>query len=722
MPAQQSLTGLDNITGPLASIRFQSDEGFLIATLEDGTAIKGDMSSPKVGAVYSLEGKWTTDPKWGRQFRFDSYRADLPSAPGAIAQYLCANAKWIGPKVASDIVKAYGPDSLAVCKTDPERVTREVKGVTTKRAADIQRMLLDNEAAEQVELEVREILSKSQVSKGIINKVMAKWRAKAPAILRENPYRMITEIAGVGFHIADRVALATGITHDNPLRVKAGIIHTLREDGMRKGHTHMPEAKLCDCVARLLGVSGNLIVKLCGELHAAGVVVVEDGRVYLAGAHKAEVEIARKLRVLLAAKPKYRPAQTWDSVVGPLAGDQIDALGVSGTSNVCCITGAPGTGKTYTIKAILEAFRAKDITIKMAAPSGKAAKRMYEQTGKEATTIHRLLEAQFSAKGFGFAKNAGNPILADLIVIDETSMLDLSLCAKLLDAVTLGTRIIFIGDTHQLPSVGAGNVLRDLIDSGVIPCAELTTIKRQDAGLIIRNCHAIRAGENIKLDNGKGSDFFFLRESDPIKIQKTIVDLVIRRLPKKYGDASPDLKRGIQVLSPVREKTDLSCKALNAVLQPVLAGSPAIEGVKFRVGDKVINTKNDYTHGILNGDIGIVTAIDHAGTGRGGKTIAVTFDAPEREVELPLFDNSLDLAYAITVHKFQGSECDVVVIPIHRAFGPMIMQRNWLYTAISRAKRACILVGQLGEVAGIIKRVDQEGRHTWLGRRLVGGA
>jgi len=373
---------------------------------------------------------------------------------------------------------------------------------------------------------------------------------------------------------------------------------------------------------------------------------------------------------------------------------------------VCILTGAPGTGKTTVLRTILEHFEGQGLRIALAAPSGKAAKRLFECTGRRACTIHKLLEPQRQGDRFVFTRTADNPIAADLIVIDELSMTDVSLMARLLEAIAPGSRLILVGDTYQLPSVGPGNLLKDLIASGTIPTTELTIIKRQDEGLIIRACHQIKSGASINLENSTAKDFFFLKRDSEAAIRETIFELLTRRFPASY---QADPLREVQVITPLREKTPLSCKALNEEFQRRLNPNPSLEGSRFKVRDKVIQTKNQYDLDVINGDIGYVLEIDQS-----TRTITVSFENPERVVELPLYENDLVLAYAITCHRFQGSEARIVVIPVHRCFGPLIVQRNWMYTAVSRAKDVCVLVGQREELTKAIQRNQQQRRCTRL--------
>jgi exodeoxyribonuclease V alpha subunit len=392
-----------------------------------------------------------------------------------------------------------------------------------------------------------------------------------------------------------------------------------------------------------------------------------------------------------------------------LAADQIEALRKMQGARVFVLTGAPGTGKTYLVKRILASLGSARVAL--AAPTGKASMRMMEQTGQSASTIHRLLEPTPSNGRYYFARNADNPLEVDVVVLDECSMIDVTLMASFLDALPLSARLILIGDTNQLPPVGAGNVLRDIISSGVVETAELTAIKRQDAGLIIRNCHAIRDGHDITYENDPDDDFLWQDEQDEMTIANAVIDMVARRFPARGFSPTRD----VQVITPKREKGELSCKALNKRLQAALNPNIPAENSRFAPGDKVIQLKNDNGLGIYNGDIGRLDAID-----TGARTYTVTFENPERQVVIK-WPADIDLAYAITCHKFQGSEAPAVVIPIHRSQGPRILQRSWLYTAISRARKLCVGVGQFNETPKIIRRQAQVRRYTQLEQFLREG-
>lgn len=690
--------GHEQLQGVLSTIKFHQ-ANFLIGVLEDGTTVKGNMLSPQVGLEYTFRGRRERHPRWGEQFAFTDYRVSYPTDLDAIRSYLVENCKWIGPEISRRLINAYGKETLAVCKVDPERVAAEIPGLTLRRAQEIAAMLRNNEASENLQLALKDLLGGTKVNRRAVNQILEKWGQDAPALIRENPYALIEAIDGIGFLTADDVARKIGYDFSGAPRIRAGIIHTLKEQAFGQGHTCLPQAKLLAEAEAILAVPPERIAAELGPLEKDGLLVSVDGFAYLKSFHDDEKLIAEKLKVL--ARQTFRPGQP--DFEG-LADDQKEALAKAVASGVFILTGAPGTGKTFTIKRIISSF--PEARVALAAPTGKAAKRIYEQSGRLALTIHKLLEPQKAGGSFVFTRNAENPIEADLIVLDEVSMVDTPLMARFLEAVAPGTRLILVGDTYQLPSVGPGNILKDLISSGAIPSTELTIIKRQDEGLIIRNCHRIKNGQDIELGNSSARDFFFLKREDEEAIQETILDLVARRFPQSYK-VNP-LKE-VQVITPLREKTALASKALNELFQQRLNPNPKIDGVRFKVGDKVIQTKNQYDLDIINGDIGYVRDIDAR-----ERTITVAFENPERVVQVPLHQNDLELAYALTCHKFQGSEARIIVVPIHRSFGPLIMQRQWLYTAVSRAREVCVLVGQREEIPKIIQRNAPQRRHTRL--------
>lgn len=690
------------VSGTLREIRFHKDS-YLIGLLDGGVGVKGSMLSPQIGMEYELKGRWQHHPRWGDTFIFSEYRASYPKDVDAIGAYLIENCKWIGPEVSKRLIEAYGEDVLDVCKADPEKVAKDIRGITKKRAKEISAMLKNNEANEQLQIEMGKLVAGTSVSKRAVNSIIQKYGQSAPEAIKKNPYRLIDDIDGVGFLSADRVAAKVGFKREGAPRITAGIAHVLKEAAFGDGHTCLPTPELISRTEEILQVKEKKVSTVLKRMIKRKQVIEWEENIYLPSSYEEERLVAEKLKALAS-----KDVDAGTPELGGLQEDQIEAMHEAMGSAVFILTGAPGTGKTYTIKKIIESF--PDARIVLAAPSGKAAKRMYEQSGRKAQTIHKLLEPQKVGAKFVFTRDSENPIHADIIVLDEVSMIDNSLMASFLDALSPDTRLIMVGDIYQLPSVGPGNVLKDLIASGVIPCVELSIIKRQDEGLIITNCHRIKDGKDIKVKDSKSEDFFLMRRETPEEIRDAIVDLLTNRLEKTYDI---DLLRDVQVMSPLREKTILSCKGLNEVCQKQLNSNASVNGCPFRVGDKVIQTKNQYELEIINGDIGYVRSIN-----REERTIYVDFENPSRSVQIPLQNNNLQLAYAITVHKFQGSEAPIIIIPVHRCFGTLITQRNLLYTAVSRAQKVCILVGQREEIHKMIRRNKQQRRFTNLARFL----
>jgi exodeoxyribonuclease V alpha subunit len=707
----------DVVTGILGRIRYH-ENGFLIAEVEQDAGgkalvVKGNCLAPQLGARYEFRGAWVAD-KFGKAFKFDEYEVSMPTSIEAIRKYILA-AKWIGPSTAAAVVKRYGEDTLRVLKEEPSRVAAEVSGVTQERAEEIAEALRANEANEKILVGLNEILSGTGIGKWQMGQIIGKWGKHALEYIQADPFAL-TIFNGIGFLMADKVRERLRIPHNDPSRIRAGILYVLKEAAASEGHTYLPERDFMDRATVALRVQRIEVTEQVQQMVEERELVLSESRqpfqvgwmLALASLRRAEERIAQKIEALLRY-PRAEESHPGTDSTG-LAEDQAGALGIAVKSNVYIVTGAPGTGKTYLIRRLIESF-GPEALVTLCAPTGKAAKRMFEQTLRPASTIHSTLGAEKTSEGWHFFHNAERPLAADILVVDETSMLDVKIGADLFDAIDPSTRVFIVGDTNQLPSVGPGNVLRDLIASGLVPTAELNIIKRQDEGaLIVRNCHAIKNGHNITIDNGS-KDFFWIEEDSETAIAGHIVDLVTRRLPSFY---KVDPVREIQVLAPLREKGDVSCKVLNKVLQEALNSNRADGGRKFAIGDKVIQTKNEWTLGLVNGDVGFVYGIDDE-----EKVYRVRFEDPEREVELTFGKNDLELAYCLTVHKFQGSEARVIVIPVHKAQGPTVMQRNWLYTAISRAREVCVLVGQSGEVPKIIKRQQHQKRWTALEETLL---
>lgn len=632
---------------------------------------------------------------------------------------------------------------------------------------DFKKMLKENREGKQLYNEFNPdpklilIFQDTRISKSAISRIYDKYGSNAYNLIKQNPYCLIDDIYGIGFTIADHIASRLGVEKSSDTRIHAGITYILKYAITNMGHTCLPFNDLVRMTNDLLELQLSPVIAQVDMMLKEGLLITINDLIYDRSFYETEKYVGEKLRELL--KVKHEKVSQYEVNTEKLADDQLSAIVKVLKYNVFILTGAPGTGKTYTIKYILELLggtvKCRDCDgngfgvdinqreiigdntkcqtcngtgfisrIKLAAPTGKAAKRMYEQTGKQASTIHKLLEPLFNTrtKRFQFTRNETNPIDADTIILDEVSMMDVKLTELFLRAVSPGTRLIMIGDIYQLPPVGAGYVLRDMIQSGVIPYEELTIIKRQDAGLIIDNCHRIKNGQEINYNFVNnlselietGEDFGFIHSDDINNVRDFVVEITKGVVVYGYNEFLET-----QNITPRRDKTPLSCEDLNEYLQDKLNPNEPVKIGKnkyysFRVGDKVIQLKNNYQKGIMNGDIGYIQGIDPGYS----KTIKVQFESPDRIVEIPMYgkDNNLQLAYAITCHKYQGSENKIIIIPIHRCFGSLIMQRNWLYTAISRASELCILIGDKSQIPIIINRNFQVKRFTNLQEFLKG--
>jgi exodeoxyribonuclease V alpha subunit len=542
----------------------------------------------------------------------------------------------------------------------------------------------------------------------VVNRIISLYREEAPEVIKANPYRLISDIRGVGFPSADRLAVSIGFDREGPERCSAALVHVLQEAASGHGDVYLPEGEAMGRARDLTGVGTDALARGLKAAMLAGKVVQEKGALWLARLHADELYVAAKVRALLAAEPRKAGLVP---VLDGLQEDQVAAAKGAAESPVAIITGAPGVGKTFVIVRLVMMYRHAKLRVSLCAPTGKAARRMMDQLAAgglpevHASTIHSLLGPHEQDGRFVFEHGEAFPLSTDVVIVDETSMVDVSLMADLLRAVAPGTRLVLVGDTYQLPSVGPGRVLGDLIASGVVPSFELTKIKRQDPGRIVTNCHRMKEGRDCAFENRSDDDMHFLERNDPREARQTICDLVERRLPAQGFDPMRD----IQVMSPLREKTELSCKAFNDVLQRSLNPAEPEPKCRFKVGDKVIQTRNAVVDDqpVVNGDIGYVRQITK-------KHVEVTFENPERIVRIPRRHNDLQLAYALTVHKLQGSEARAVVIPVHRCFGSRMMQRNLVYTAISRARELCILVGQRSALSAAIRRNHHERRMSRL--------
>ena len=732
---------MEKITGYIDHIIFRNeDNGYTVFQLnnEEGElTCVGKFSYIGEGEFLELEGEYTMHPSYGMQLQVTNHRIKEPEDRESIERYLGSGAvKGIGPALAGKIVAKFGEDTFRIMEEEPERLA-EIKGISERKAREICVQVEEKKDLRQAMI----YLQKYGISIHLAVKIYQKYGLGTYSVLEENPYKLADDIEGVGFRTADEIASRIGIHTDSDFRIQSGIFYTLLQS-VQEGHVYLEENVLSERAAQLLEVELKDIEKYLMDLAMAKKVVLkQDGekvRVYPAKYYYMEMNTARMLKELNINydEPddliRRRIDKLEEETESTLDEQQKRAVAEAVKHGIFILTGGPGTGKTTTINAMIRYFLSEGMDIRLAAPTGRAAKRMTETTGYEAQTIHRLLEVsgspEESSKG-GFGRNQDNPLETDVVIIDEMSMVDLALMHALLSSVVPGTRVIFVGDRNQLPSVGPGKVLQDLIESHAFPVMMLTRIFRQaQESDIVVNAHRINAGEEVRLDN-KSRDFFFLKRQDADVIISVILTLIQKKLPRYVKAKMTD----IQVLAPMK-KGLLGVERLNRILQQYL-NPPSVKKQEkeygerlFRVGDKVMQTKNNYQLeweiatkyglvvdkgvGVFNGDIGIVTAIHTY-----DETVEVEFDE-KRKVKYPFkMLDELELAYAITIHKSQGSEYPAVVIPL--LAGPrQLYCRNLLYTAVTRAKKCVTLVGNETVFREMIQNVDEQKRNTSLAERI----
>lgn len=732
---------MEKITGYIDHIIFRNeDNGYTVFQLnnEEGElTCVGKFSYIGEGEFLELEGEYTMHPSYGMQLQVTNHRIKEPEDRESIERYLGSGAvKGIGPALAGKIVAKFGEDTFRIMEEEPERLA-EIKGISERKAREICVQMEEKKDLRQAMI----YLQKYGISIHLAVKIYQKYGLGTYSVLEENPYKLADDIEGVGFRTADEIASRIGIHTDSDFRIQSGIFYTLLQS-VQEGHVYLEENVLSERAAQLLEVELKDIEKYLMDLAMSKKVVLkQDGekvRVYPAQYYYMEMNTARMLKELNINydEPddliRRRIDKLEEETESTLDEQQKRAVAEAVKHGIFILTGGPGTGKTTTINAMIRYFLSEGMDIRLAAPTGRAAKRMTETTGYEAQTIHRLLEVsgspEESSKG-GFGRNQDNPLETDVVIIDEMSMVDLALMHALLSSVVPGTRVIFVGDRNQLPSVGPGKVLQDLIESHAFPVMMLTRIFRQaQESDIVVNAHRINAGEEVRLDN-KSRDFFFLKRQDADVIISVILTLIQKKLPRYVKAKMTD----IQVLAPMK-KGLLGVERLNRILQQYL-NPPSVKKQEkeygerlFRVGDKVMQTKNNYQLeweiatkyglvvdkgvGVFNGDIGIVTAIHTY-----DETVEVEFDE-KRKVKYPFkMLDELELAYAITIHKSQGSEYPAVVIPL--LAGPrQLYCRNLLYTAVTRAKKCVTLVGNETVFREMIQNVDEQKRNTSLAERI----
>ncbi|MEU5300474.1 ATP-dependent RecD-like DNA helicase [Streptomyces noursei] len=733
------------LEGVLERITYANEEnGYTVARVDTGRGsgelltVVGALLGAQPGESLRMEGRWGSHPQYGKQFTVDNYTTVLPATVQGIRRYLGSGLiKGIGPRIADRITEHFGIDTLDVIESDPGRLI-EVPGLGPKRTKLIGAAWEEQKAIKEVMV----FLQGVGVSTSIAVRIYKKYGDASISVVKNQPYRLAADVWGIGFLTADRIAQSVGIPHDSPDRVKSGLQYALSQS-TDQGHCFLPEEQLIADAVKLLQVDTGLVIDCLAELAADPEGVVrekvpgpEDGApltaVYLVPFHRAELSLAGRLTRLLRTDEDRMPAfqdVDWDKALAwlarrtgaQLAPEQQAAVRLALTSKVAVLTGGPGCGKSFTVRSVVELARAKQATVVLAAPTGRAAKRLAELTGADASTVHRLLELK---PGGDAAYDADRPLDADLVVVDEASMLDLLLANKLVKAVPPGAHLLLVGDVDQLPSVGAGEVLRDLLAEsgpgrgGRVPAVRLTKIFRQaQQSGVVTNAHRINSGVP-PLTSGL-ADFFLFPEEDAEEAARLTVDVVARRIPAKF-DLDP--RRDVQVLAPMH-RGPAGAGALNGLLQQaVTPARPDLPerrfgGRVFRVGDKVTQIRNNYEkglNGVFNGTVGVVTALDTV-----EQRLTVLTDEDE---EVPYDFDELDElahAYAVTIHRSQGSEYPAVVIPVTTSAW-MMLQRNLLYTAVTRAKRLVVLVGSRRALGQAVRTVSAGRRHTALDHRLAG--
>ena len=674
----------------------------------DLVTLVGNFLEVPAGSVLLCDGEWKVDKRYGSQFAVQSWEEVMPTTAYGIEKYLGSGlVKGIGPKFARLIVKQFGFDTIDVIETDIERLY-EVPGIGKKRVEKIRESWEKQKDIKNVML----FLQGYGVSTAYAAKIYRQYGKDSINKVNENPYRLADDIWGIGFKTADGIANKMGYEKNDMRRCKSGIIYTLNQLA-NEGHVYAEEEQLVKSALELLEADEEPIRKALSDMSQTEDLKIEDGAIYLPPFYYAEVGTANRLLALIRESEKDMLAKSFDvNALSEETGVDYDevqkqAIEEAVRSKVMVLTGGPGTGKTTTTQGIIAALKHMGMRILLAAPTGRAAKRMSDATGMEAKTIHRLLE--FNPQD-GYKQNDENPLEADVLIVDECSMIDIILMNNLLKAVPSSMRLVLVGDIDQLPSVGAGNVLRDIIESQKIPVIRLTRIFRQaQSSRIVMSAHAINQGRFPDISNGKQTDFFFIEQGDPEMVAEEIVNLVKNRLPKAYRRKTND----IQVLTPMQRGV-VGTSNLNMALQSALNPSQLTlnrGGYSFRQGDRVMQLRNNYDKDVFNGDLGYVEQIDME-----ERTLQVNFDGYWVEYDVSELDE-LTLAYATTIHKSQGSEYPIVVMPILMTHYVML-QRNLIYTGITRAKKICVLIGTKKALAFAIRNMSVLKRNTKLKERL----
>lgn len=708
---------MEYLSGIVERITYNNEEnGFSVIKIKSRgyaelVTVVGNLAAVNVGAAIRLKGDWRHDSKYGKQFSVVDYRETVPATVAGIEKYLGSGMiKGIGPVYAKRIVARFKEDTLKIIEEQPDSLI-DVEGIGQRRVDMIKRAWQEQKEIKNVML----FLQSNGVSTAYAVKIYKTYGNESINIVKTNPYRLADDIWGIGFKTADKIARQLGFDSNSFERCRSGLLYVLNELS-NDGHCYALRDQLFEAAGSILELDRPLIEGTLDRMLEEKLVIGDEGNaVYLPAFYYSELGAAKRVRQILAEESKYKAAGI-DEHLKNIQEEhniqyddiQIEAVKTAAGSKLMVLTGGPGTGKTTTTLAIIKVFQKLNARVLLAAPTGRAAKRMAETTGLEAKTIHRLLEYKPPE---GYKKNEESPLDCDVLIIDETSMVDIMLFYNLLKAVSNETVLILVGDVDQLPSVGAGNVLKDIIESETVNVVRLTRIFRQAQGsAIVTNAHRINRGETPNLKGRKSSDFFFIEEEEPQKVVATITELCSKRLPNYY---KVDPVNDIQVLCPM-QKGETGAFNLNIILQEAL--NPAEVSIKYggtvyRLNDKVMQIKNNYDKNVYNGDIGSITGIDTE-----DRMLTICFDGVNVEYDATELDEVV-LAYATTVHKSQGSEYKIVVAPVTMQHY-MMLQRNLLYTCVTRAKKVLVLVGSKKAIGIAVSNNRMQKRNTMLVERL----